>query len=87
MFELLWSSKTRGVIQTPPTALLFLNGSNLSSTSLNHARQVFVTPLFWSVVWEALRLPFTLKQHRQCLRSRLHLHSSKPADSPGGGER
>jgi hypothetical protein len=87
MFELLRSPKTRGGIQAPPTTLLFLTGSNLSSPSLNHAPQVFVTPLFWGVVWDALTLPLTLKLHRQCLRSRLHLHSSKAADSPGGGER
>lgn len=47
MFKLLRSPKTCGVIQAPPTALLFLTGSNLSGPSLNHAPQVFVTPLFW----------------------------------------
>ena len=33
MFEPLRSPKTRGVIQAPPTALLFLSGSHLSTTS------------------------------------------------------
>jgi hypothetical protein len=61
MFELLRSPKTCGVIQAPPTALLFLTGSNLSGPSLNHAPQVFVTPLFWGVVWDALTLPLTSK--------------------------
>jgi hypothetical protein len=86
MFELLRSQKTRGGIQAPPTSLLFLTGSNLSSPSLKRAPQVFVTPLFWDVVWDALTLPLTLQLHRLCLRSRVHFHSSKPADSPGGGE-
>jgi hypothetical protein len=76
MYEPLSSPKTRGVIQAPTTALLFLSDFNPSSPSLTHAPQVFVAPLSWGVVWDALTLPVTLKLHRQCLRPRLHLHSS-----------
>ncbi len=81
MFELLRSPNAGGFIWSTPVSLLFLPGHDQSISCRQASAVNLRNAASWSILWDGLTLPFTLKLPQAALRCWLHLHDGMP-DSP-----
>lgn len=85
MFELFRSPKAVGFIPASPVSLLLLPSPNQSFSCRQACAVSLGNAASWSVRWDGLTLPFTLKLPQAALRCWLHLHDGM-SDSPAHHE-